>query len=67
MNKKVYAIKVLKKDIISQDDDVECTRTEKNVLALGHQHPYLCGISACFQTEDRLMFVMEYINGTQSN
>ncbi len=46
---KTYAIKVLKKDIIAQDDDVECTRTERNVLMLGHSHPYMCGVHAVFQ------------------
>jgi serine/threonine protein kinase len=62
-NGKVYAMKVLKKDVIAEDDDVECARTEKNVLALAGEHPYLCSLAASFQTPDRLCFVMEFING----
>ncbi|XP_057296654.1 protein kinase C delta type-like [Hydractinia symbiolongicarpus] len=62
-NNAVYAIKALKKDVVLEDDDVECTLVERRVLALSTRHPYLTHLMSTFQNESHLFFVMEYLNG----
>lgn len=59
-----YAIKCLKKDVVLEDDDVECTLIERKVLALGTKHPYLCHLFCTFQTDvsHLLFYVMGCVN-----
>jgi hypothetical protein len=63
--KKLYAIKVLKKEFIIENDEVESIRSEKRVFLVANKerHPFLLNLHACFQTETRVYFVMEYISG----
>lgn len=58
----LYAIKILKKEVIIKKDEVEHTKTENRVLQTT-RHPFLIGLKYSFTTEDRLCFVMEYVNG----
>ena len=63
--KQLYAIKVLKKEFIIENDEVESIRSEKRVFLIANKerHPFLLNLHACFQTETRVYFVMEYISG----
>ena len=64
-NRQLYAIKVLKKEFIVENDEVESTRSEKRVFLVANKdrHPFLLNLHSCFQTETRIYFVMEYISG----
>lgn len=63
--RQLYAIKVLKKEFIVENDEVESTRSEKRVFLVANKdrHPFLLNLHSCFQTETRIYFVMEYISG----
>jgi novel protein kinase C epsilon type len=54
----VFAIKVLNKDAIIQNDDVECTMTERRILALSTRHPFLTGLFCSFQTKVRVLVTL---------
>lgn len=61
-NKKIYAIKILKKREILATDQLEHTLAEK--LILSHvNHPFLVGLEYSFQTVERVYFVMEFMKG----
>ncbi|KAF5538428.1 kinase C [Fusarium phyllophilum] len=64
-SRKLYAIKVLKKEFIIENDEVESIRSEKRVFLVANRgrHPFLTNLHACFQTETRVYFVMEYVSG----
>lgn len=59
---RIYAIKILKKNVIIQKDEVAHTITENRVLKKT-RHPFLTALKYSFETSDRVCFVMEYANG----
>ncbi|KAJ3074702.1 Serine/threonine kinase [Podochytrium sp. JEL0797] len=65
LTKKHYAIKVLKKDFVIENDESESTRSEKRVFLTANMErfPFLVNLHSCFQTETRLYFVMEFVSG----
>lgn len=62
---KYYACKVLKKELIIQNDEIKTVETQKRIFLLGteHKHPFMCKLFATFQTETRLYFLTGYIPG----
>jgi len=60
--KTIYAMKSLKKDVLIDQDQIENTLLEKKIL-MSLEHPFLVGMIFCFQTEDRIYFVMPFLRG----
>ena len=60
--KEYYAMKSLKKDVLLDNDQVESTILEKKILQ-SLDHPFLVGMIFCFQTEERIYFIMPFIRG----
>lgn len=58
----LYAMKILKKEVIIKKDEVEHTMTEKRVLQKTN-HPFLLTLKYSFTTVDRLCLVTEFVNG----
>jgi len=58
----LYAMKSLKKDVLIDQDQIENTILEKKILQ-SIDHQFLVGLVFCFQTEDRIYFVMPFLRG----
>lgn len=61
-NKKYYAIKILKKKRIIQENQLQHTMAEKTILQHVN-HQFLVGLEYAFQTETKLYFVLEFMVG----
>jgi serum/glucocorticoid-regulated kinase 2 len=60
--KEIYAMKSLKKDVLIDQDQVDNTLLEKKILQ-SLEHPFLVGLTFCFQTEERIYFIMPFLRG----
>merc|ERR1719463_644863 len=58
----VYAMKMLRKDNVVKRNQVEHTKTERNVLETV-SHPFIVSLVYAFQTPKKLYFVLEYCAG----
>mmetsp|Transcript_32937 Transcript_32937/g.53283 ORF Transcript_32937/g.53283 Transcript_32937/m.53283 type:complete len:531 (+) Transcript_32937:127-1719(+) len=61
-DKKVYAMKILKKSAIIKRDQVEHTKAERKILQ-SLQHPFLMNLRFAFQTSEKLYFVLDFYRG----
>lgn len=55
-------MKVLNKKTIIERNEVEHTKSEKNIL-IKLSHPFLVNLHYSFQTPEKLYFIMDYVNG----
>lgn len=58
----LYAMKSLRKDVILENDQVESTKLEKEIL-LKAKHPFFVKMAYIFQTDQKIYFVMNFIRG----
>jgi len=61
--RRLYAMKVIKKELVTDDEDIDWVQTEKHVFETASNHPFLVGLHSCFQTPSRLFFVIEFVRG----
>lgn len=62
-SEKLYAVKVLNKDLIIRQNEIKHIMSERNVLLGNVHHPFLVGLQYSFQTPTKLYFVLDYANG----
>lgn len=60
---RLYAVKVLSKDLIIRQNETKHIMSERNVLMANVAHPFLVGLQFSFQTPSKLYFVLDYANG----
>ena len=53
--KRIYAMKVIKKELVTDDEDIDWVQTEKHVFETASNHPFLVGLHSCFQTASRYL------------
>lgn len=58
----VYAMKILRKENVIKRNQIEHTKTERNVLE-AVVHPFIVNLHYAFQTPTKLFFVLEYCPG----
>ncbi|XP_011540077.1 protein kinase C zeta type isoform X13 [Homo sapiens] len=58
-NDQIYAMKVVKKELVHDDEDIDWVQTEKHVFEQASSNPFLVGLHSCFQTTSREQWTSE--------
>eukprot|EP00357_Protocruzia_adherens_P027917 CAMPEP_0115011738 /NCGR_PEP_ID=MMETSP0216-20121206/24250_1 /TAXON_ID=223996 /ORGANISM="Protocruzia adherens, Strain Boccale" /LENGTH=349 /DNA_ID=CAMNT_0002380521 /DNA_START=159 /DNA_END=1208 /DNA_ORIENTATION=- len=58
----IYAMKALKKSTLRKRNQIEHTKTERNIMEY-IKHPFIVDLKYAFQTERKLFLVLEYCPG----
>ena len=58
----LFAMKSLKKNVLIDEEQVESALLEKKILQ-SLNYPFLVGMVFCFQTEERVYFVLPFVRG----
>lgn len=58
----IFAMKVLKKEAIIARNQVQHTKTERNILQI-IDHPYIVKLHYAFQNEGKLYLILDYLSG----
>jgi len=61
-DKKVYAMKILRKKQVIARNQIDHVKSERMILA-AMQHPFLIKLRYAFQTDSKLYFVLDYYRG----
>jgi len=59
----LYAVKVLEKRTVVRRNETHHIMAERNVLRNNQHHPFLVSLHSSFQTQEKLYFVLDYVNG----
>ena len=65
ISKCLYAVKIIKKELLIENDEVAQVKTEKETLivAARAKHPFIVQIRSTFQTETRVYYVLDHMSG----
>ena len=58
----VYAMKVMRKNVIIEREQTDYMRAERDILTVIH-HPYVVTLRYSFQTSQKLYLIMDFVNG----
>ena len=61
--KEEFAMKVLQKDLIKKKDQVQHTKSERNVMASNTYHPFIVTLRFAFQSKLHLYMVTDFMRG----